>query len=116
MHIQRAAGSLDVEPPQQIEGSSPKSQVMAQSDFDLSKTLQLDLSYRFITALPGVTAMYVPAYSTGDARLAWKVRPELEVSVVGQNLFQPSHVEAAGDPVTLVGIVRSGYLKLTWTH
>jgi len=61
-------------------------------------------------------AMYVPAYSTGDARLAWKVRPELEVSVVGQNLFQPSHVEAAGDPVTLVGIVRSGYLKLTWTH
>ena len=116
MHIQRAAGSLDVEPPQQIEGSSPKSQVMAQSDFDLSKTLQLDLSYRFITALPGVTAMYVPAYSTGDARLAWKVRPELEVSVVGQNLFQPSHVEAVGDPVTLVGIVRSGYLKLTWTH
>ncbi|MES1159532.1 MAG: TonB-dependent receptor, partial [Bacteroidota bacterium] len=48
MHIQRAKGSLDVEPPQQIEGLSPKSQFMAQSAFDLSKTLQLDLSYRFI--------------------------------------------------------------------
>ena len=38
------------------------------------------------------------------------------IHIFGQNLFQPSHVEAAGDPVTLVGIVRSGYLKLTWTH
>jgi iron complex outermembrane receptor protein len=116
MHIQRAPGSTDVESPQQIEGSSPKSQVMAQSEVDLSKTLQFDLRYRFITALPGVTAMFVPAYSTGDARLAWRVRPELEVAVVGQNLLQPFHAEAAGDPTTLVGIIRSGYVKLTWTH
>jgi len=116
MHIQRAPGSTDVEPPQQIEGSSPKSEVMAQSEVDLSKTLQFDLRYRFITALPGVPAMFVPAYSTGDARFAWRARPELEVAVVGQNLLQPFHAEAAGDPTTLVGIIRSGYVKLTWTH
>ena len=116
MHIQRAPGSLDVEPPQQIEGSSPKSQVMAQSEVDISKTLQFDLRYRFITALPGVPAMYVPAYSTGDARFSWRVRPELEVALVGQNLLQPFHPEAAGDPTTLVGIIRSGYVKMTWTH
>jgi iron complex outermembrane receptor protein len=116
MHIQREPGSTDVEPPYQIERSSPKSEVMAQSEVDLSKTLQFDLRYRFITALPGVSAMYVPAYSTGDARFSWRVRPELEVAVVGQNLFQPFHAEAAGDPTTLVGIVRSGYVKLTWMH
>ncbi len=116
MHILRTPGSTDVESPYQIERSSPKSEAMAQSDLDISKTLQFDLRYRFITALPGVPGMFVPAYSTGDARLAWHVRPELEVALVGQNLLQPFHAEAAGDPATLVGILRSGYVKVTWTH
>jgi hypothetical protein len=29
-------------------------------------------------------------------------------------LFQPHHPEAGGDPGPLVGIERSGYIKLTW--
>jgi hypothetical protein len=49
-------------------------------------------------------------------RLAWQMKPSVEVSVVGQNLFQPAHFEDVGDPNTTVAIVRSGYLKLTWTH
>jgi iron complex outermembrane receptor protein len=113
LHLRAAPGSPEVGTAPGIEGSSPKSEVTAQSDFDLAKTLQFDLIYRFISALPGEG---VAAYSTGNARFAWRAKPQLEVSVVGQNLFQPYHVQAAGDPATLVGIARSGYVKLTWIH
>ena len=113
MHLRAASDALEVGTAPIIEGSSPKSEVTLQSAFDLSKTLQFDLRYRYVSALPGEG---VASYSTGDARFAWRMNPRLELSVVGQNLFQPWHVEAAGDPSTLVGIIRSGYVKLTWTH
>ena len=45
-----------------------------------------------------------------DGRLAWTVASQWELSVVGDNLFQPHHVEF--DPT--VGIKRSFYGKLVW--
>jgi iron complex outermembrane receptor protein len=96
-----------------IEGASPQHQVGIQSAFDLPKRFTLDLAFRYISALRNPA---VPSYSTGDVRLAWRARPSLEISVVGQNLLQPSHPEFAGDPGPLVGIRRSVYGKLTWTQ
>jgi iron complex outermembrane receptor protein len=113
MHLHAQPGSPEVGTAPAIEGSSPRTQVTAQSGFDIAKTMQFDLIYRFVSALPGES---IAAYSTGDARFAWRFRPRLEISVVGQNLFQPYHAEAAGDPNTTVGIVRSGYVKLSWTR
>ena len=75
--------------------------------------LQLDLTYRYVSALPG---QMVPAYSTGDARFGWRFSRQLELSLVGQNLLQPSHSEDGGDPGPLVGIKRSAYVKLTWSR
>ena len=111
MNLEKAPNSGDVGTGPIIEGSSPQHQVTIQSAFDLSKKLQLDLVYRYVSALP---EQQVAAYSTGDARLAWRVSRELELSFVGRNLMQPWHVEAAGDPGPLVGIRRSGYVKITW--
>ena len=96
-----------------IVGSSPQHQVTVQSAFDLSKKLQLDLTYRYVSALP---AQMVPAYSTGDARIGWRFSRQFELSLVGQNLFQPWHFEDGGDPGPLVGIKRSVYAKLTWSR
>jgi iron complex outermembrane recepter protein len=96
-----------------IQGSSPQHQVSVQSAFDLSKKLQLDLDYRYVSALPGQLA---PAYSTGDARLGWRFSPPFDLSLVGQNLFQPWHIEYGGDPGPLIGIRRSVYARLTWTR
>ncbi len=83
-----------------------------QSSFDVAKTIQLDLDWRYVSALPGEL---VPAYSTADARFAWRFKEQLELAIAGRNLLQPSHFEAAGDPGPLVGIKRSAYLKLTWS-
>jgi iron complex outermembrane receptor protein len=106
-----ARDSENVEPPASISGASPQHQVSVQSAFDLSKRLQLDLAYRYVSALP---ALAVPAYSTGDARLGWRFSRQLELSVVGQNLFQPWHPEYGPPP--LVGIERSVYARLTWAR
>jgi iron complex outermembrane receptor protein len=94
-----------------ITGSSPQHQVSVQSAFDLSKKLQLDLTYRYVSALP---ALAVPAYSTGDARVGWRFSRQFELSLVGQNLFQPWHLEYGPPPA--VGIVRNVYARLTWSR
>lgn len=93
-----------------IEGGSPKHEVTAQSAFDLGRKLQLDVSYRYISALWGIG---IPAYMTGDARIAWRIRRGLELSLIGQNLLQPYHVEYTADAGLNVAIRRSAYVQLT---
>ncbi len=99
-------------PPSATTGASPQHQANIESSFDLTKKFQLDLTYRFVSSLP---AQNVPAYSTGDARFAWRLSRRVEFSVTGQNLFQRYHVEYAGDPGPPVGIVRNVYAGLTFS-
>jgi iron complex outermembrane recepter protein len=111
INLDKAPGSGDVGSAPGIRGSSPQHQVTVQSALDLSKKLQLDLTYRYVSALPG---QLVPAYSTADARLGWRVSGPLELSLSGRNLFQPSHAEYGTDPGPLIGIRRSAYATITW--
>lgn len=113
MDLKKGTGSMDIGTAPITEKSSPKHEVMLQSAFDLSKAFSLDLDYRYISALPGEA---VNAYSTADARFAWKVKEHWQLSVVGRNLFQPYHYESNGDPGPLVGIKRSAYGQITWTR
>lgn len=113
MNLGKAPNSGDVGTAPIIVGSSPQHEVTVSSAWDLSKKLQLDLTFRYVSALPG---QLVPAYSTGDARVGWKFSRQVELSVAGQNLLQPWHFEYGGDPGPLVGIRRSVYAKLTWTR
>jgi len=53
-------------------------------------------------------------YSTADVRLAWQAHHSIQLSVVGRNLFQPSHYEFGGDPGPLVGIRRTVYGQIAW--
>ena len=112
INMARKSWSIDGSSAKSLEGSSPRHQVTAQSLLDLPAGLNLDLTYRYVSALP---AMAVKAYSTGDVRFGWNFG-RFELSVAGQNLFQPNHPEFAGDPGPLVGVRRSVYGKLTWTH
>ena len=111
MNLKEGPTSRDVGTIPGIEGASPKHEAVILSALDLSKTLQLDLTYRYVSTL---WAQGIPSYSTGDARFAWRLNRQLELSLVGRNLLQPSHVEYNADPLTVVGIMRSGYIELTW--
>ena len=127
MSIEKSPGSLDIGTIPGIIGSSPEHQVYAESQYDLTKSLQFDFDYRYVSDLPGqmpistVPNWYVRAYSTADARFGWRLNSNLDLSFVGRNLLQPHHVEFGSDPaadsmnVALVGIKRSVYVKLTWT-
>lgn len=111
MNLEKAPNSGDLGTAPIIDGSSPHHEVTIVSSFNIAKTLALDLTYRYVSALPGLA---VPAYSTGDAQIAWHVRPQIELAVVARNLL--SHFEYSSDPGPLIGIKRSGYLKVTWMH
>lgn len=111
MDLSKQAASLDASTVKSTEGSSPHHQVTIQSSVDLPQKLELDQTFRYVSALP---AQVVRAYETADIRFSWHTTPSLEFSVVGQNLFQPHHAEFGGDPGGLVGIARSAYGKITW--
>jgi iron complex outermembrane receptor protein len=93
-------------------GSSPHSGIVIQSLFSLPKRFEYDMTYRYVSALP---AQAVQAYSTADVRVGWHTG-DLEFSVDGQNLFQPEHGEFGNTPGPVVGIGRTVYAKVTWTH
>jgi iron complex outermembrane receptor protein len=92
------------------EGNDPENQFLIQSILDLPWHLQLDGTLRYVDSLP---SPHVPAYVTMDVRLAWHATPNLEFSIVGQNLFDKQHPEF-GDPATRQEIPRSVYGKVTW--
>jgi iron complex outermembrane recepter protein len=62
---------------------------------DLNANLELDVSVRHIAALHTPA---VPDYTAVDARFGWKIRPELEFVVIGQNLLDSEHPEFGAAP------------------
>ena len=109
--LEKKATSLDTSSANSTQGSSPHHQVAIQSSLDLPKKLEFDQTFRYVSSLP---AQLVGAYTTADVRFSWHATRSVDVSVVGENLFQPYHAEFGGDPGPLVGIKRSAYIKLTW--
>jgi iron complex outermembrane receptor protein len=97
----------------QLRGSSPHYQAFIQSEINLPHRFEFDQSFRYVDSLP---SQAVRAYTTADARIGWKPTRRLEVSVTGQNLFQPHHAEFGIDPPPSVLIKRGVYAKLVWSH
>lgn len=113
MDLDKVPGSLEVGTAPVVERTSPRHQVVAQSSVELPQSLQLDLTYRYVSSLPGQN---IGAYSTADARLAWRFHPKVELSVTGRNLLQPGHEEFPNDPGPTVRIRRTAYLQLSFTN
>lgn len=111
MDLHRIPGSMDTTTVASDEGSSPRNQARIQSYLDLSRNFDLNLTFRYVAALP---YYLVAGYETGDARFAWRPAPRFEFAVVGQNLMQPHHAEYGGDPGPLVGIKRNVLASLTF--
>lgn len=57
------------------------------------------------------------AYVTADVRLSWRPRPDLELSLVGQNLFDAGHQEANQFFGTTNGETPRGFFaRITWRY
>jgi len=112
MDARRRPGSNDASTVGQLEGDSPRHTGNVRAMFSLPKNLELDLTYRGVSAVTGQRA---PAYSTADARFGIRLSSHLSLSLIGRNLLQPSHVEYGGVPGALIGIKRSAYVRLMWS-
>ena len=84
-------------------GSTPRNQAYLNSSCDLTERTTLDGTLRYSDSLP----IGVPSYLVMDLRLGWRPRENLEFAVVGQNMFDSSHLEGL-DGATISTEVQSG--------
>jgi iron complex outermembrane recepter protein len=93
-------------------GNDPKHQFSLRSSLDIAGNKHFDVMARYVGELPNPN---VPAYTAVDARYAWQVRRELELSVTAQNLFDHGHAEF-GTPSTASEIERAVFVRLKWSQ
>ncbi|HYM10027.1 MAG TPA: TonB-dependent receptor, partial [Bryobacterales bacterium] len=93
-------------------GESPGQQVHFRSYLDLTPSLQFDTALYYVGSLP---ALGIPSYTRLDARLGWRVTPELDLSLGLQNLLDDRHPEFISEILTRqTEIGRSVYGRVTW--
>jgi iron complex outermembrane receptor protein len=91
-----------------FEAIDPKSQFVFQSILDVSKSLDLDVTGRYVHRLDQTAfTPQVPSYFTFDARLAWQIQ-KFTLALIGQNLLEKNHLEFGSRRIP-----RSYYAKLT---
>ncbi len=95
------------------ESDTPQHQFFVQNRLDLPHQVEFDTTFRFVDRL---SSLDVDAYVEMDARLAWRPREDLELALVGQNLFDGGHYEFAPSFVNGVPtqVQRAVYAKVTW--
>jgi len=103
------AGSVDLSGPGSL-GNDPSAWWSVRSYFDINPRHEVDVAVRHANARTA-TLVPVPAYTAVDLRYAWRPSRALELSVTGQNLFDPRHAEWQNQ----AEIGRSVFVKVTWT-
>jgi iron complex outermembrane recepter protein len=101
-------GSLGIAGFAGLATADSKRRWQLRSSHDLSESQQLDLSLRYNSSLKSPA---VPGYHELDAQWLWKIRPDIDVALIGQNLLHASHSEfdaAAGRSM----FERSALLKI----
>jgi iron complex outermembrane recepter protein len=99
------------------ETSDPQQQVSVRSAATLIENIEFDVALRWVDTLKtnnGATPGTTPSYFGLDSRLSWHVVKAVELSLVGQNLLQPRHVEYGFPSPIREEIDRSVYAKIAW--
>ena len=89
-------GSADLADLNAQQGRDPTHTWMLRSSFDFPYRTEFDAIVRRVS---GLSDPAVPGYTTVDLRTGWRARPELELSITGENLFSGGHAEFT-DPMT----------------
>ena len=92
------------------EGRSPRNQASLRVRWDASDRFAVDGTVYYVDNLPNYQ---IKAYTRFDLRLAWRLDDNVQLELVGQNLFDDSHQEFANDSGS-AEIQRSVFGRLTW--
>jgi len=109
IHIWPKPGSTDTSRGA-TESQSPDRQFFLHSSVDLPAQLRLDAGFR---AIDDIANRQVPAYAELNAKLTWQPTPQLDLSLVGQNLLHRRHAEF-GAPAARRDIERGVYGAVEW--
>jgi iron complex outermembrane receptor protein len=105
------------------QGLNVPHQIGLRSQWDFAPKWQWDMNLRYLSRInmpftenfPEATS--IRAYVTLDTRLAWKMRKDMELSLVGKNLLDKQHLEFTslkGTDYLRTEVPRSAYLQLRW--
>ncbi len=92
---------------------NPQHQFSLRSNYDLSEKLQFNVWLRYTS---DISYYKIPGYVTMDTRLAFKPTRNIELFIVGQNLFSQNHQEFVADiiPSAAAFISRGIYAGAQW--
>ena len=113
MNLHAEPGSLDTNSPLAV-GNSPRHQFQIRSSIDLPQHFEFDSGLYYVGRL---SALDVSNHARVDARLGWRPGRSWELSVVGQNLLEPRHLEFfynSDTPVQSTEIQRSVFGEIRW--
>ncbi|WP_353570353.1 TonB-dependent receptor [Candidatus Albibeggiatoa sp. nov. BB20] len=98
------------------EVKDPTHQLSLRSALDVTTDTKLDLWLKFVGNSDNPSTGKIKHYTILDARFAWDVTPNLELSIVGQNLLDKRHFQFAADRANTLSteVERGGYLQLRW--
>jgi iron complex outermembrane receptor protein len=106
-------GSTDPVGPRNPQLSNdPEHQWMLRSSLSPWNTHDFEAVVRRVAQLPNPV---VPAYTAVDLRYAWRLRPDLELSLLGQNLFDRTHPEFNAAPGRSE-FERGVFVRARWSH
>ncbi|HQC79848.1 MAG TPA: TonB-dependent receptor [Accumulibacter sp.] len=100
-----------------VQTSSPRQKFSLRSSMSLSNQQQLDFWLRYIGKMGDSSlSSTVASHTALDLRYAWRPIRNLELSLVGQNLFDRRHVEIVPNmlPSETLEIQRGVYAKARW--
>ena len=92
------------------ESDDPENQLQVQSDISLPANIKLGTVIRYVDNLPNP---HVSDYVGLDMRIGWKVGKNLELSVVGRDLFYNHHAEFIPSSPSPREIVRCVYGEIS---
>lgn len=97
-----------------IYSADARHRLSLRSSWNLAADWQLDAWLRSVSS---VEPSGIGGYTDADVRLAWQVRRDLELSVVGQNLLHARRAQYVADtlPSSPLAIQRAAYLKAVWS-
>jgi len=83
---------------------TPQHQISLRSNYDLSDKLDVNLWLRYVS---NIAYYNLPGYVTTDAKVSYRPAKNIELYVVGQNLFSPNHQELVSDFIPSIPAVIS---------
>jgi iron complex outermembrane receptor protein len=105
------AGSRDVSQERRYEGLVAHHQWEIGSSWDARGGWMIDGTLRYVSTIQGAS---IPSYVTANLRVARQLRRQVELALVGQNLFDKRHPEWPSGSGANVEVQRSVSARLTW--